>query len=192
MNRRTCLALLASASVAGAAGCLTGSVDRNRADSPTDRATRTNAHEPFDFTTPPPGGCEAVDPPTPEPSEGLPEPKSYPDRPDSLTEESVRSVFEAYEVAYRYNERLAWVAEGDHCLDDLSVFVQESQVEPRGDGFVGEVTAGGHMSGGHCPGTTGTDTPSPLPNAHFGSKTARYALTDRFLAREGVVVECWT
>lgn len=188
MNRRDYLSLVAGGSLVGAAGCVSHPVE-----SPDGPASPEGSHStpgaPWD--TPAPGTCEAVSLPKPSTGEGLPDPRPYPGKPAPFTESAVRTYLESFEAAYRHNRVLADVAEDGDCLDYLDVYATESQVSAVGVGFRGTVTTRGSYTGASCPGVTGSDTPTPLPHADFGGKSATYYLTDRFLQREGVVVQCF-
>lgn len=209
MNRRSYLSLVGAAVTAAAAGCLgddTGTpADGGSTASPSRTATRpetasessaatytaTTTPPPIEVETPAPGECEA--PPRPDPStgEGLPNPRDYPDPPDRIEPDPVRSFLEAYEAAYRYNERLADLAEDGACVEYLETSVEGSTVWRTERGIVGEVATTGSFTGTTCPDATGTDTATPLPHGDYFTQTARYLVTDRFLVREGGVVECW-
>jgi hypothetical protein len=153
--------------------------------------TQTATPPSIDIETPEPGECET--PPRPDPStgEGLPDPRSYPDPPDRIEPAPVRSYLEAYEGAYRYNERLADLAEDDACVEYFETYVEGSTVWRTDRGIVGKVVTRGSYTGTTCSETSGTDTATPPPHADFFSQPAHYLVTDRFLVLAGTVVECW-
>jgi len=206
MKRRTCLALLAGVGTTGFAGCLSGSEDPATADpSATDRpdtttptTTETPSETPAsptnsgpDVSTPLPGECDSVEPPSPSTGEGLPDPMQYPDQPDATERDHVESFIEAYEVAYRFNQRLAALAAAGDCVSYLDMSASELTVSAVENGFTGSVTTRGSFTGTSCPDVSGTDTPTPLPHADLTFKTVEYYVTDRFVIRNGTVVECW-
>lgn len=206
MNRRTCLALLAGVGTTGLAGCLSGSEG-----SATSQPTETDEHGTTaqstadtasasptsptdtgpDVSTPAPGECDSVEPPSPSTGEGLPDPKQYPERPELIERDAVTSFIEAYEVAYRFNQRLAALAADGACVSYLDMSASELTVADIENGFTGSVTTRGSYTGTSCPAATGTDTPTPLPHVDLAFKTAEYSVTDRFVIRNGTVVECW-
>lgn len=202
MNRREYLSLFGAAGVA--AGCLgdgTGmpadsgstaprSETRTGSAPATHTATSTPALAPPDAETPAPGECDAPSPPQPSTGDGLPDARSYPERPARIEVAPVKTFVEEFEAAYLYNRRLAEVAAEDNCLEYLDTFVTESTVRRVEGGVVAEVVTRGSYTGMPCPGTTGTDTATPLPHADFFSQSARYYVTDRFTVRNGAVVEC--
>ena len=103
----------------------------------------------------------------------------------------VRTFVEEYEAAYRYNRELARVASTGNCLEYLDASSTESTVVSVENGVAGEVVTRASFTGRTCPRTTGTDTRTPLPHADLAAESARYYVTDRFLLRNGVVLECW-
>lgn len=153
--------------------------------------THTATPPTIDVETPVPGECEAPPRPNPSTGEGLPDSKEYPDPPDRIEPDPVKSYLEAYEGAYRYNERLADLAEDDACVEYFETYVEGSSVWRTERGIVGEVITRGSYTGTTCSETSGTDTATPLPHADFFSQPAHYLVTDRFLVLEGTVVECW-
>lgn len=218
MDRRSYLALLGSLGATGVVGCLSSdggatpvdsrtpirsSTERTVGSSTSETAgssksettgsstpSRTTGTVP-DVSTPPPGECTATSPPLPSTGEGLPDPRPYPERPGEIAPAPVTTFVESYEGAYRFNEILADVAASGHCLNELEATVTGSTVTATANGVVGEVTTRSSYTGGTCPGTAGTDTATPLPHADFFSRTAQYYVTERFLLRDGVVLECW-
>lgn len=153
----------------------------------------------IDLETPAPGECTAPERPKPETYEGLPDAREYPDPLDAFDRETVQSFLEAYEGAYRYNARLADLVEDDACVEYFETEVVGSTVWETDDGVVGDVVTTGSYTGETCPretstGThtgTRTETGTPLPHADFFEQSATYLVTERFLVREGGVVECW-
>ncbi|MEF8853177.1 MAG: hypothetical protein V5A28_12300, partial [Haloarculaceae archaeon] len=105
--------------------------------------------------------------------------------------ETLRAYLESYESAYRYHARLADLAEEGGCVEYLDTEVTESKVWETDDGVVAEVFTTGSYTGTTCPTTGATDTETPLPHADFFEQAAHFLVTERFLVREGVVVECW-
>lgn len=143
--------------------------------------------------TPPQAECSATAPPEPETGEGLPDPRSYPERPPELTEAAVKEFVEQYESAFKYNSMLAsFVADGE-CVKNLELYVvgSETTVEETDRGFEAEVTTRGSYTGTACQTVTGTDTPTPLPHADLPYMTARYRVTQWALNRDGTVYRCW-
>lgn len=217
MKRRELLSTLGTAGLVAATGCLadddpagedadgatpspseagpsTPATTPPESTSPTPSGsspTPTESLTPPDVETPAPGECEAAAPPDPSPGEGLPDPQPYPDRPDAIDAETVGSFVEAYEGAYRYNQVLADLTADGACVKNLDAPVTDRTVASTADGVVGEVTTRGSYTGTTCSDETGTDTSTPLPHADLAFRTARYYVTDRFVMREGVVVECW-
>lgn len=172
MRRRTYLALVGSVGPGSAAGCLS-SPSRS-----TGSPTATFAD------------CDANAPPEPETGAGLPDPQSYPERPDQLRAATARQFAEAYEHAYRFNSVLVELAAANDCVDYLDVHVMESTVERTGRGYRVTVTTTGSYTGTNCPGVSGTDTPTPPPHVDFGATTTVYLVTDDRLRRDGVDVAC--
>jgi hypothetical protein len=146
---------------------------------------------PIDVETPAPGECEAPPRPKPETGEGLPEPRDYPDPPEGIELETVKSYLEAYENAYRYNYRLADLAEDGACVEYFETEVTGSTVWQTDRGIVAEVLTTGSYTGTACSDPTGTDSPTPLPHADFFTQPAYYLVTEEFLVVDGTVVECW-
>jgi len=155
------------------------------------QGTASATPPPIDVETPAPGECEAPPRPKPETGEGLPDPRDYPDPPDQFDPETIRSYLEAYEGAYRYNYRLADLAEDNACVEYFETEVTGSTVWQTDRGIVAEVLTTGSFTGTTCSDTTGTDTPTPLPHADYFTQPAYYLVTDRFLILDGTVVECW-
>ena len=211
MKRRELLSALGAAGLVAGVGCLAdddpATADRtDDGDDPTPSAARsptptrtppgssptpTESLTPPDVTTPAPGECEATAPPDPSPGAGLPDPRSYPDPPGTVDAETVGPFVEEYERAHRYNRLLGELAADGACVKYLDVSVTDRTVASADDGVVGEVTTRGSYTGTTCSDETGTDTATPLPHADLAFRTARYCVTDRFVVREGVVVECW-
>ncbi|WP_436925123.1 hypothetical protein [Halosimplex amylolyticum] len=200
MDRRSCLALVGTVASAGVIGCLSddgestpaGTASGPRSDTATATGTPpTETATVPDVETPAPGECEAVAPPRPSTGDGLPDPRAYPEKPAAIEKSSAKTFVEEYEAAYRYNRRLADLAADGECLKYLDASVTESAVAAVENGFSGEVTTRASYTGAPCPGSTGTDTPTPLPHADLAHESAEYYLTDRFLFRNGTVVECW-
>lgn len=209
MDRRTCLAALGSGLIGVLAGCAAdapgGAADGSSSSTspPTDPQSSSSPSSPSSSSpssgpavtppesTPAPDECRAGPLPRPSTDEGLPEPRAYPNGPPDLTESAVGTFLDSFEAAYRYNRRLAEVAETGNCLRNLDVYVAESTVWRVEDGFTAEVVTRGSSTGATCPDTTGTDTPTPLPHADFAPEAARYYLTGRFLLRNDIAVTCW-
>lgn len=209
MKRRRYLGLL-GAGVVGTSGCLdtpaetdsaaTGTTTARQSEtaSTTESPTASNTPGPStapvsgpDVTTPVPGECEAEPVPQPSTEPGLPDPREYPETPREFDEPTVRAFLETYEATYRYNRRLAEIAADGNCLSHLEMYTTDSQVTTVEGGLIGEVTTRGSFTGATCPGTTGTDTPTPLPHADLAHETARYYVTERFLVRDREIVACW-
>lgn len=197
-SRRRVLAICAGTAGSVLAGCLSNSSD----STPAERSSPSQTASPAagsstptvpapDVTTPAPGECEAASRPHPETADGLPDPKPYPDKPAAIEKAPVRAFLEAYETAYRYNRRLAEITSTGNCLRYLDMSVDESTVTSVENGVTGEVVTRGSFTGGTCPGTTATETPTPLPHADLAFESAQYYVTERFLLRNGVTVECW-
>jgi hypothetical protein len=216
MERRRYLSVLGStvAGVGLAAGCIgeggapaaggstapgsdTPTQTDDTPDSTTTDGTPTETPPPIDVETPAPGECEAPERPYPETYEGLPDPREYPDPPSAFDVETLRSYLEAYEGAYRYNARLADLAEDDACVEYFETEVTGSTLWDTDDGVVAEVLTTGSFTGETCPpatdtGTgTDTETGTPLPHGDYFTQPAHFLVTERFLVREGTVVECW-
>lgn len=190
VKRRTYLALVGSTGMGGAAGCV--SSQPWTADDETPAASpETVSPTPVAVDTPPPGECEAVSPPKPSTSAGLPDAKSYPEPPKAFDKPTVMAFLEAYERAHRYNSQLAALAADGDCVRYLDMHVTEATISTTENGFEAAVTTRGSYTGSACPGVTGTDTPTPAPHADLAGKTGRYLVTRRFLIRNGVVRECW-
>lgn len=146
---------------------------------------------PPDVTTPVPGECEAEAPPSPDPPEGFPEPRDYPETPESMTVDDVRPFLQAYERAHRYNRVLADLIEDVDCLESIEVWGMGSTVAQTADGVTGTVSTQAAYTEEACRTVTGTDTPTPMPHGDLYVEDAQYYVTDRFLIREGTVLECW-
>jgi hypothetical protein len=218
MDRRTYLELVGAAGALGVAGCLstddeagtaapeesqtptstdtpaTGSTDAGT-PTPLEEGTTTDMPAPTPVpqpeSTPAPGECAATDPPMPATGDGLPGPRSYPEKPDDITESAVRSFLEAYESAHRFNRELAELAADGTCVEYLDAPSYGSTVTAVEDGVTGTVETRASYTGTPCSTVTGTDSPTPLPHADLVIESARYYVTDRFLIREGIVLECW-
>jgi hypothetical protein len=139
--------------------------------------------------------CDAAD--VPNPTSAAADPREYPDRPERLTRERVRTFVSAYERAFQYNRRLADDPDKLGRLNSLSVHVGETRVETDTDTdhqrFVVDVS--GQVSTGirdvdSTGATPATPTVTPLPMGHRPFET-QYVVTERFLCRDGVVVACW-
>jgi len=182
-----------SATPTGSASTDDGGTDTTDTVTPGTQTTGTHTATPppIDVETPAPGECEAASRPKPSTGEGLPDPREYPDPPDRIELDPVKSYLEAYEGAYRYNYRLADLAEDGACVEDFETYVEGSTVWQTERGIVGEVVTWGSYTGTTCSRTSGTDTGTPLPHADFFSQPAYYLVTDRFLVLDGTVVECW-
>lgn len=203
MNRRRYLSVVGAAVGTAVAGCLgsspessSGGTAPDESPTPTESpagpgTTHTSTVPPVGIETPAPGECSAPDPPDPSTGEGLPDPREYPDSPERFDPERVRPFVEAYEGAYRYNERLADLAGEGACVEDFETEVTGSTLRETDDGVVAEVVTTGSFTGETCPDATGTDTATPLPHADFFTQAAVFLVTDRFLVREDRVVECW-
>lgn len=217
MDRRTCLRLVGAAGAMGLTGCL--SEEGESADTappeasptPEDPSTadpasgsptastpngketgtgvRTATPLPRPASTPAPGECDATAPPKPSTGEGLPDPREYPGRPTEITTAAVGPFLEAYESAHRFNRILADL--GADCVEYVDVSSYGSTATAAEGGVTATVETRGSYTGTTCTTVTGTDTPTPLPHADLAIESARYYVTDRFLLREGVVVECW-
>ena len=213
MNRRSYLSVLGTTVAGLAAGCLgdsgtpadgggtaPGSETPTQADGTTDSTATdgtTATPPPIDVETPATGECEAPERPRPETYEGLPDPREYPDPPSAFDVETLRPYLEAYEGAYRYNVRLADLAEDDACVEYFETEVTGSTLWETDDGVVAEVLTTGSFTGETCPRTTdagtgtATETGTPLPHGDYFTQAAHFLVTERFLVREGAVVECW-
>jgi len=158
---------------------------------PATAGTDTATPPPIDVETPAPGECEAPPRPNPSTGEGLPDARAYPDPPDEIEPGPIRSYLEAYEGAYRYNLRLADLAEDDACVEYFETYVTGSTVWQTERGIVGEVLTTGSFTGTTCSDSSGTDTATPLPHADYFTQAAHYLVTERLLVVDGTVVECW-
>lgn len=108
-----------------------------------------------------------------------------------MTADAVKSFLEAYQSAYARNELLAELAAEDRCLDYLDVAVDGfPRVRRTDDGFDVTVAWFRGYRTTTCETPTGTDTPTPAPNADYWGET-RYLVTDRFLVQAGTALECW-
>lgn len=157
--------------------------------------TQTKTPPPIEVETPEPGQCEAIERPYPSTYEGLPDPREYPDPPGGFDRETLTPYLEAYEGTYRYNARLADLVEDDACVEYFETEVTGSTLWETDDGIVAEVLTTGSYTGATCPdarGTGATGTPTPHPHADFFEQAAHFLVTERFLVREGTVVECWS
>lgn len=207
MRRRDYLALLSAALLPS--GCLSSSDESSETTTVPESSTAptsppgseqdTNTESttmPSDtadrpaISTPEPGECSALSPPTPDSREGFPDPRTYPDAPDSLTADAVDRFARSYETALRYNRILADLAASDDCVDHLSVDVVESSVDAVPDGFTSPVTTRASYTGVPCADWTGTETQTPPPHRDLGRELAEYYATDRFVLRNGVAVVC--
>ena len=129
MNRRRVLTYASAGLVGGLSGCLNGkSPDREDASetgSPTQTA-ETPTYECDAATRPASPGPDA-DPP------GDAERYTYPTRPDSLSDEEVRSYVARYERAYRLNK--TYSQRGAY-LNQVSVTIEETEIYDAPDGAV--------------------------------------------------------
>lgn len=187
---RTSRRALLRASAAGVLGVLTGCTAGRGDDPPETVPSVTDSPTPPGVATPPPGECDPATPPEPDTGKGLPAAQPYPDRPAELGLEPVHTFLRAYEAAYVHNRTLAEVADDGDCLERLAVDVTGVSVRASGEGYLGTVDTFGSFSGTSCPDVSGTDTPTPLPHSDFPG-SARYYVTERFLVRAGVALECW-
>lgn len=135
--------------------------------------------------------CTAQNPPAP--TDAATSPRSYPGRPTELTRESVREFLDAYEAVYQYNDALAASPNKVGRTNEITVRIRSVSVTSEPDGFTAAVSGQFQSDIIDAPSSTTTpETPteSPLPMGH-GPVEASYAVTERELTREGVVVECW-
>lgn len=176
-TRRQVLSAVAGAGLTGLAGCL----DRIGDALPEDNPTTTHRE------------CSATAPPQPDPGEGLPDPRSFPEGPPEFTDAAVTEFVEQYERAFTYNAMLAEFIANGHCLEYLEIYVvgNETTVEETDRGFTAQVTTQGSYTGTACPTETGTDTPTGVPHVDLPKMPAQYLVTERELAREGSVYQCW-
>jgi hypothetical protein len=175
MNRRTWLALAASVLGGVSTGCF-----RNGSDTaPKRSADRT-----------PTGTCDATPPLAPTTSAGLPDARTYPERPSTLEEAAVTSFLETYEAAYRYNQLLAELAADGTCVRYLEAYATESQVDQGENAFTGTVSTRGSYTTEGCPDRTAAETATPI-HADLAVETAEYRVTERHVERDDVVVACW-
>lgn len=174
LTRRRALRVGGLTLSAALAGC-TSTLDTETESSP-DSNTVTQP----EFDTPPPGECEAVEPPTSGPTEGGLEPISYPAYPDEITAETSRAFARDYEHTYRHN---AFVQRyEDSWYDELDVTVRTADVvDERHGGYIVEVD-GVTVHGPSEPPGTATPTPSPRPAGRLPF-TTWYYLTDRYALR---------
>lgn len=199
MDRRTYLTFLGSVGITSTAGCLSNNYVSPAAEPSPKAQTQTTSSSEIppttdsspNISTPAPGECEAETVPQPSPSDGLPDSKSYPEKPTEIDPVPVEIFLAKYETAYRFNRRLAEIASAGNCLSYLDMSVTESTVTRVSNGVTGEIVTRGSFTGTTCPETTGTDTPTPLPHADLAPEAARYYVTERFLLRNGITVECW-
>lgn len=181
MDRRALLRTIGIVGAVAAAGCLSSGEGSPPGQTDTARDEGTASGE--RATT---GGCDAASPPSPSTGEGLPDPEPYPDRPSSLTPESVREYVESYETAYRHNGVLAELAADDDCVRHLGASVTESDVTPSKNGYEATVTTRASYTGERCPSGTAT----PPPHSDLARKTVSYTVTARRLDREGTTLAC--
>lgn len=189
VSRRSALRA-AGAALAGLAGCLEGSPDEGADPSPSPETTTPPATAFPDVETPAPGECSATAPPYPDTGERLPEPRPYPDGPPTMTADGVRSFLDAYESAYLHNDKLREVDAEGRCLSYLDVSVDGVELRATAGGYAATVSWFRGFQATRCATPTGTDTPTPGPHADLWGDT-RYVVTERFLLRNGAVVECW-
>lgn len=131
-----------------------------------------------EFDTPPPGECEAVEPPTSGPTRGGLEPISYPTSPEEITSETARSFAREYEHAYRRNEFIQRYE--DTWYDELDVTVTAAElVEERHGGFVVQIDGTMLFAVSERP-ETATGTARPAGRGEF---TTWYYLADRYALR---------
>lgn len=133
--------------------------------------------------------CSASDPPAP--TDGAASSRTYPDRPDELTVESVRSFLESYESVYQYNAALRENPEKLGRTNDVTVYVRSVSVASEDNQFTAHVE--GELQWEIIePGTTTPETPTetPLPMGH-GPFEASYVVQNSELRRGAVTVECW-
>lgn len=176
-TRRELLSVVAGAGLTGFGGCLNQGGDALPENGPTTTY----------------GECSATLPPQPDPGEGLPDRRSYPEGPLEFTEAAVTEFVKQYERAFKYNAMLAeFIADG-HCLKYLEIYVvgNETTVRETDRGYTAEVTTQGSYTGTACPPETGTDTPTGVPHADLPKMPSQYRVTERTLAREGTVYQCW-
>jgi hypothetical protein len=173
-SRRRILAGVIGAAGTVFAGCL--SEQPGTTDTSTDTPTET---------------CTARDPPAP--TDAATSPRSYPERPAELTTETIKGFLKTYEVAYQYNDVLAANPNKIGRTNEITVRIQSVSVTSEPSGFTANVS--GHFQSDIIDAedaTTipGTSTETPLPMGH-GPVEVSYAITERKLSREGVVLECW-
>jgi hypothetical protein len=185
VSRRTALHA-AGVSLAGLAGCL--ALPAN--DSSTRTPTNTPTVVPPDIETPGQDECSAVDVPKPETGEGLPDPRSYPEKPPDDSSDALQSFFGQYESAYAFNKTLVELQEQGVCVTRLHAFPESIHVRGAGGGYLATVQVGGYQTTRDCDEPAPTTTPSETPRTGHVDR-AEYFLTDRFLVRNDRVVECW-
>lgn len=145
---------------------LAGCVAPAPGTSPTDSAT---AATPADSETAwtPTGSCTVDDHPMPDGSDSEVGSVDYPDRPDTLTPETVRSYARAFEESYLHNEAL--VEKGN--VSYLETYVDDVTVSRHGDAFfvnLSSYTNGGtiRQEGNGTPITVHWDG-APQPRAYL-------------------------
>lgn len=148
------------------------------------------ASEPPGGTATPTDTCSATAPP--DPTDAATSPRSYPDRPPTLTTDTLTEFLGAYERAYRYNDALAADPNKIGRTNELTVRVRSVSVTSDPDQFTATVSGQLQWDIIDTEDTSTPETPTetPLPMGH-GPFEASYVVTDRKLRREGVVVECW-
>lgn len=166
-TRRHVLRICSGSAIAALAGCQ--SVPDSGSETPT-------------------AACSAT--PPPEPTDAATAPEPYPERPAELSKSAVESFLEAYEEAYRYNDALAASPNKVGRTNEITITVRSVSVTADGDSRFNATVTVRFESDFIDPATATTPTETPLPAGHGTFETA-YVVTDRFLRREGVVVECW-
>jgi hypothetical protein len=178
-SRRDLLTSGVATGVVVLAGCL-GSLDGS--SSPTPAAGSELGSSTTD-------DCTATDPPMP--TSAATDPRAYPERPTTLSGDTVRSFVQAYEKAYQYNAALGEDPQKIGRLNELEVAVSETTAKSACDRFTVSVS-GNRYYRISTPSSSDTPTPTvtPLP---MGRRPfdASYVVTPTSLRRQDVVVECW-
>lgn len=170
--RRNALRLGGSMAVAALSGCISRMTSSNTVET-------TSGRRPG-FDTPPPGECEAVDPPRPGSTEGGLEPIAYPAYPKTITAETARSFASDYEHAYRRNEFIQRYE--DTGYDELTVNLGALRTDERDNGFVVGIN-GELLFADVTQPETATGTSRPSGSSEFA---AWYLIADRFAIRNGL------
>jgi hypothetical protein len=183
-SRRSVLAACVAVSAA-VAGCTT-SLDGNGGGSGDGDDPNGTMASPTDTDV-----CSAAD--VPYPTDAATDPRSYPDRPDSLAPGTLEPFLESYEQAYLYNEMVASNPNKYGRTNEITVRIRSVAVDGGEAGFT--ATVSGRIQTDFIDPETPTETPetatdTPLPIGHRPVETS-YTVTDRKLERNGVTLECW-